>query len=355
MSRRVLALTVFALGLNVMPALSSVVSAAPLAITPVRSSADPAPYVADGVVEAVRQTTISAQIAGAITALPVKAGDSVKSGQLLVQMDARAAFQEASASRAQVDAARAALSVAAKDLDRQKLLFLKSYISQAQLDRADSQYQTASAQANAQIAQASAVQTQSGFYALTAPYAGLVADLPVAVGDMAMPGRPLLTIYDPTLMRVTVTVPQARVTHIAAGQPVKIDIPGMPASHRWQSSNKLLVLPVADAATHTVQVRIDLPPTLPGLAPGMFARVILPMNAATPGSEAAHLYVPVKSVFRRAELSAVYVVNAQGKPMLRQVRLGPVYGEEQEILSGVSAGEQVASDPLTATQLTLAQ
>jgi hypothetical protein len=81
----------------------------------------------------------------------------------------------------------------------------------------------------------------------------------------------------------------------------------------------------------------------------MFARVSLKSKPVN--SDANRLYVPLKSVFRRAELSAVYVVNAQGKPILRQVKLGPVTGTEQEILSGVSAGEQVAADPLAAARI----
>ncbi|MBC3869691.1 efflux RND transporter periplasmic adaptor subunit [Undibacterium oligocarboniphilum] len=322
--------------------------AAGLVVEPVRSSQEGQRYQADGVVEAVRQSVISAQISGAIVQLPVKAGDAVKAGQVLVRIDARAANQEASASRAQVDAARAALQVASKDFERQKQLFTKNYISQAQLDRAESQYQSASAQANAQLAQAAAVQTQSGFYTLTAPYSGLLSDVPITMGDMAMPGRPLMTVYDPSAMRVSVTVPQEKAAQLATGQTVRVAVTGLPEAQRWISATKVTVLPAADAATHTVQVRLDLPASLPGLTPGMFARASLPVNAPLNTREAARLFVPAKAVFRRAELYAVYVVNAQGKPLLRQVRPGAVNGGEQEILSGVVAGEQVATDPLAA-------
>lgn len=326
--------------------------AAPLATATVRAGDGQQWYSADGVVEAVRQTVISAQVAGAVTALPVKAGDAVAAGSLLLRMDARAANQEAGASRAQVEAARAALQVATKDYERHKQLFARQYISQAQLDKAEAQYQSAAATAKAQIAQAGAVQTQSGFYALSAPYAGVLSEVAVALGDMALPGRPLLTLYDPAAMRVSATVPQARVAALAGlslKQPVSIELPGLPPAQRQVQASKLTILPVADAATHTVQVRLDLPPGLRGVTPGMFARVSLPLAAgATAG---ARLYVPARAVFRRAELTAVYVLNAQGKPLLRQVRPGAVVGAEQEILSGVAAGEQVALDPAAAAQV----
>jgi RND family efflux transporter MFP subunit len=333
---------------------TSSASAKALAVATVRSSSSTQLTSADGVVEAVRQSVIATQVSGAIVALPVKVGDSVKAGQLLLRMDARAANQEAKASSAQVEAARAALILAGKDYERQKLLFNKQYISAAQLERAESQFKSASAQANAQIAQAGAVQTQSGFYVLNAPYAGVVAEVPVMLGDMAMPGRPLMTVYDPGSLRVTATVPQARVANLVAGQVVRIEFPGMPEAQRWITAGKLTVLPVADAATHTVQLRLDLPAATSGLTPGMFARVNLAFKdsgKANAGIEMARLYVPAKAVFRRAELSAVYVLNAQGQPLLRQVKAGAVIGTEQEILSGVSSGEQVALDPVAAAKV----
>ena len=324
--------------------------AAMLAVAPVRAGHAAQLYSADGVVEALRQSVISAQVAGAITALPVRAGDAVRAGALLARIDARAANQEASASRAQADAARAALLVASRDYERQKQLYSRQYISQAQLDHAESQFKSASALAKAQIAQAGAVQTQSGFYALNAPYAGLVAEVAVSLGDMALPGRPLLTLYDPAAMRVMATLPQARVAALLAGQAVNIELPGLPAAQRWVRASKVTVLPLADAASHTVQVRLDLPPGLPGLSPGMFARASLPLATQNDAAGAARLYVPASAVFRRAELHALYVVNAQGQPLLRQIRPGAVNGAEQEILSGVAAGEQVALDPVAAAQ-----
>nr|WP_315469452.1 efflux RND transporter periplasmic adaptor subunit [uncultured Undibacterium sp.] len=305
----------------------------------------------DGVVEAVRNTVISAQIAGAIVQLPVQAGDAVKSGQLLVRMDARAAQQEFNASKAQVDAAKANLAVAEKDYERQKLLFEKNYISQAQLDRALAQFKSASAQANSQIAQAGAVQTQSGFYTINAPYNGIVSEMPSAVGEMMMPGKPIMTVYDPKELRVIVTVPQARISQLKAEQNLQIEFPSLPAAQRFVKPKKMTVLPLSDAATHTVQVRFDLPADAQAVNPGLFARVNLSLNAEptnTKSASANRLYVPRSAVIRRAELHAVYVINAQGKPILRQVKPGPVLLNEQEILSGVAAGEMIAIDPLAA-------
>lgn len=90
----------------------------------------------DGVVEAVRQTVVAAQVPALVTELPVRAGDMVRAGQVLVRLDARAADQVAAAGAAQVQAAQAALEAANRELERQRQLFEKHYISQAALDRA---------------------------------------------------------------------------------------------------------------------------------------------------------------------------------------------------------------------------
>ncbi|MDL2338754.1 MAG: efflux RND transporter periplasmic adaptor subunit [Pseudomonadota bacterium] len=308
----------------------------------------------DGVVEAVRQTVLAAQVAGAVVALDVKVGDAVKAGQVLARIDARAADQNTAASDAQVMAARASLDMATKDLQRQKQLFQKSYISQGALERAESQFKSTEAQVAALLAQAGATRTQSGFFVVKAPYAGIVSEVPVGLGDMAMPGRPLLTLYDPTSLRVTVSVPQSAALGLQKDAAVRVQLPGLPADREWVTPSRTVVLPTVDPATHSVQLRLEIPPSTPGtasdpatvLAPGLFARAWLPGAVGGP----ARLNVPARAVVRHAEMTGLYVVGADGRPMLRQVRLGSVQGDSIEILSGVSAGERVAIDPQAAAR-----
>src|SRR5450631_3759559 len=197
----------------------------------------------DGVVEAVRQTVVAAQVPGAVIQLDAKVGDRVAAGQILLRLDARAADQNAASSEAQVQAARAALEVATKDFERQKQLFLKNYISQAALERAESDFKSTQAQVNAQMAQSGAARTQSGFYIVRAPFAGVVAEVPVSLGDMAMPGRPLITLYDPSALRVTASVPQTIASQMAAGQLPRIELPGLAAAERAVVPARVQVLP----------------------------------------------------------------------------------------------------------------
>ncbi len=112
-------------------------------------------------------------------------------------------------------------------------------------------------------------------------------------------------------------------------------------------------LPTVDSTTHTMQLRADLPAGLEGAVPGMFARLWLPgagMAAALPA-------VPASAVVRRAEMTGVYVLDAQNHPRLRQVRLGRALPAAEgaapqiEVLSGLRDGERVALDPQAAAQV----
>jgi hypothetical protein len=116
---------------------------------------------------------------------------------------------------------------------------------------------------------------------------------------------------------------------------------------RWQVPTRAEKLPTLDAATHTVQLRAELPAGLQGVAPGLFARLWLPM---ADGREPS-VWVPSAAIVRRAELTAVYVRHADGRALLRQVRLGRSDGDRTEVLAGVAAGESVLTEPQAAARL----
>lgn len=308
----------------------------------------------EGRVEALRQTSVAAQVAGAIVQLAVKPGDTVQAGQLLMRLDARSADQGAQASEAQAQVARAQLDLARRELDRQQQLFRQHFISQAALDQAEAQFKATDAQVQAQLAQAGAARSQSAWYQLRAPYAGVIAEVPVVQGDMALPGRSLAVIYDPAALRVTAHVPQAEAIEAqaaAASQGTSamplIDIPALgltgvvPSRVQW--------LPTVDGSSGTVELRAELPAAVRGLVPGQFARVRLQATASA--GRAGALLVPLQTVVRRAEMTGLYVLTPQGQPLLRQVRLGEVRGTLVEILSGLKAGDRVALEPQAAARL----
>lgn len=303
-------------------------------------------YVADGYVEAVRQSVIASQVPGRVTALAVKAGDAVRAGQVLARIDERAAAQQVAASEAQVGAAQAQLEAARREYERSQRLREKQYISQAAMDQAEAQFKASRAQAQAMMAQARAATTQTSFHTLSSPYSGIVATVATEVGDMAVPGKALITVYDPTALRAVAAVPERYAATLKAGSAAKLEFPGAPENQRWVTPQSVTVLPTYDPASHTVQVRLNLPPNAAKVAPGTFVRAHLPVADGGAGA----LTIPLKAVVKRSEVTAVYVADAQGRFSLRQVRLGRVAGERVVVLSGLTAGERVALDPIAASR-----
>lgn len=319
---------------------------AALDTTIIRAVDTPAWSAFDGQVEAVRQSTIAAQVSGRIITLSVKAGDTVQAGQVLLQIDAHSADQDALANQARSQAAQAMLNLAASELERQRALYKAQYLSQAAFERAQAQYRSALAQFQAQQAQTRAAQAQSTHFTVRAPYDGMIASLPASLGDMAMPGQTLLELYDPTVLRVGARVPQSILSRLSPQHAPWLELPGTPERAQRIIPTGIQVLPTIDPTTHTGLIRLGLPTNLPGVAPGTFARVWL----SDPTQSGLRLFVPVRAIVRHAEFIGLYVVTPEGQPLLRQVRLGTQTDDLVEVLSGVANGDRVALDPQAAAQ-----
>ncbi len=325
--------------------LSTLANATPLVTTKVSQTSGESTATVEGVVEAVKTSLISSQVTGSITAIPVKVGYYVKAGQLLVRVDARMATQQALSNQAQTSAAQAQLDAASKEYERKRHLFEKQYISQAALDRAESDYKTAVAQTKSQLAQAGIAGVQSGLHSINAPYAGVVSEVLVEAGDMALPGQPLVRMYDASEMRVVVNVPQSQLALIKQQGTVKVVVGAAKMAENTLNITQYTVLPTVDPITNTVKLRLALPKNLKTIAPGMFARATLPLNSE---KGKVQLYIPIKAVIKRSELVAVYVLDAQGRPQLRQVKLGRIQGENVEVFAGLQLGETLAENPIAA-------
>lgn len=297
-------------------------------------------YAAEGLVEAVKQATVSAQIAGRIVELKFDVGDYVQKGQVIARIDASVVGQQLAGSQAQVAQARALLENARASYERTKQLAAQKFISQAALDKATGEYKAAQAQASASLAGAGEAAANRQFATIVAPFSGVVSARLIELGEMAQPGKPLFTGFDPKDLRVEVTVPQYKLPAVREQSRATIEIPSL---NKWVKAAQITIVPTADVKTHASRVRIDLPEDLRDVYPGMFARAHFAV------SRARKLLVPAAAVLRRSELTAVYVVDAKNKVQLRQVRLGEPAGEAQiEVLAGLTPGEKVALDPVKA-------
>jgi RND family efflux transporter MFP subunit len=326
------------LGLFLLVSVTTLQAAEQLAVAQVKYREVMQTYSVDGVVEATRQSTVSAQIGGRIKEILFDVGDRVVKGQVILRIEQREAAQAVAGSQAQVLQAQANLQNAQATLERNKQLFAQKFISQAALDKAQADFQVASAQAAASKAGAGQADLTQGYTTVTAPYGGLVAARLVEVGEMVMPGKPLMTGFDPAALRVVVDVPQYKLAEIGAHPQASIELPSL---NRWIKAASTTVQPLADVRTHSTQVRISLPTNQAGVYPGMFVRAHFVVG------KIKKLVIPSSAVLRRSEVVAVYVVDEKGSMSLRQVRVGDVEIEGVvEVLAGLNQGERVALDPV---------
>jgi RND family efflux transporter MFP subunit len=314
--------------------------AEPLAASAVQLREVEQTYSIDGVVEATRQSTVSAQISGRVKAIYFDVGDRVSKGQIILRIDEREANQALAGSRAQLSQAEAALQNARLNYERSKQLFEQKFISQAALDKAKSDYEMAKAQAEAGQAGAEQAALMQSYTAVVAPYAGVVSARMVEMGEMVTVGKPLMTGFDPSQLRVIANVPQDRLSAIGSRPNVSVEVPSL---SRWIAAASVTVQPSADLRTHSTPVRVDLPANEKGLYPGMFVRTHFVVGKEN------KLLVPQSAVLRRSEVVGVYVLDDKDVPRLRQVRLGEANAQgEIEVLAGLNPGERVARDAIKA-------
>lgn len=320
------------------PAAPATAEAVTLETVVVAAGEDGGERLFDGIVEAVQQATITAQTAGRIVALERDVDDPVRRGQVILRLSgveqkanldaARQALAEAGAMATEARARYARV----KDLAAQRLL------SQADLDRVTADRDAAEARFAAARAGVAAAQEQFGYTQVSAPFDGVVTARHVDVGEAVNPGQPLAAVAALGALRVNVDVPQALAEAIRA-----LDRARIYAGDRAIDSAGLTVFPAAASGSNTVRVRVELPQGVADLYPGMFVKAGFRSDAPVA------LRVPLTTVVRRSEVTAVYVVSAEGQVQLRQVRLGRQLGGQVEVLAGLAAGERVAADPVAAT------
>lgn len=305
----------------------------------------------DGSIQAVRQATVAAQVGGNVLRLAVKAGDRVKAGQTLAQIDERIAAAGVAQSDAAVAQAEANLRNARTQLERTRELRTQGYMSQAALDNAENQFKAAEAAVQQARAGRSQATLARGFASVSAPFDGLVLATHLDTGDLAAPGRPIVTVYAPGALRAVVQIPASQAGIARGAQRIEVQLP----DQRWVTPQRSADLPTADAVSQTVEWRLDLAhQDATDLLPGQTVRVrftgaagAAATTGAAPKTGAPALSVPATAVLQRGELSGVYVVQGQ-QFVLRAVRLGVTQGDSVQIVAGLRAGERIATDAVKA-------
>jgi len=296
--------------------------------------------VLDGVIEAVNESTVSAQTTGRIIELPYDVDDYVEKGSVIVRFrdnEQRARLEQA---RANLEEARARLAQAESEFKRIRTIYEQNLVSKSQMDQARAEYESARARVEASRAALKQAREQLEHTVVRAPYSGIVKARHVEVGETATVGQPLMTGLSLEHLRAVAEVPQRHIRALREHQAARVLLP----QGESVEAASLRIFPHADASTHTFRVRVDLPQGQHGVYPGMLVKV------AFVSGRREQLLVPANAIVHRSEVTAVYVRGEDGALHFRQVRTGtPLPNGQVPVLSGLDAGEVVVTDPVAAT------
>lgn len=344
-------------------------------------------YEAVGTVRARNSSVVSSKVMGSIVAMRVREGDTVRAGQILIEIDGREARIQTQKSGAglvemngaldEVDrsikgaessqtAAEANRRLAASTLRRYQQLLERQSISPQEFDEVRARHEMADAEAEragrmlqslqarrkqvlARIDQAKAdvagSRVYSSFSRISAPINGVVVSRQADVGYMAAPGAPLLTIESGTDYRLEVAVQESQINKIRLRDQVSVQIAAL--GEQELPGTVVEIVPTSDPSSRSYLVKISIPP--PGgnqqiVRSGLYgkARFVIGQTEA--------ITIPRRAVVERGQLTSLYVVDHSGIARMRLVKTGKAYGDRVEVLSGLIADEQIVVDGLEAVK-----
>ena len=347
----------------------------PVAVRVMSAQYETVPSVikAPGSIQPRSRIVLSSQINGFVRSVTVRAGDSVKAGQVLVTLDAREAESQQAAVRASIEeataaldearkgaqiassalaAARAANELASATLGRYQKLFAARSATPQELDEVRARGDAASAdlsaketlvaaaqdrlrQAEARIAQANAQARRTevilGWTVIAAPASGRVAERAVDPGSAIFPGSPLLVIETTSSPQVLADLPTEQSDLLRPGMDLEVHGADLKPHAKGRISE---IIPVSSSASHTIRFKVDLPADCTASS-GSFVKVSIPA-----GTRRA-LLVPLQAVRETGQLTGIFIVDSGSKARYRLVKVIPYDSTRVELLSGVEPGERI--------------
>ena len=347
---------------------------APVAVTQVESRPVDRYLRVTGSLAADEQAEVSAETIGRVVEIPIERGTRVQQGTLLARISATetsAQLQEAEANAAQIESrlgltpgqpfeakqvpdvmnAKASLDLAEAEFNRIRSLLDQKVVSQSEFDQrrtqveaARQQYQVAlnSAQQSYRLLEAAHARITLARKAVAdtsvrAPFAGLVAERVVSVGDYVTRGTRVATVVRVDPLRLELTVPEQSVSLVKVGLPVKLTVDAY--TNEEFDARIRFVSPSLRADQRALTVEALASNADGRLKPGMFATARIRQAVDAPA-----LLVPATSVEVIAGTSRVYVVK-NNRVEERIVTVGETFGDRIEVTSGIAKSESVATDP----------
>lgn len=310
-------------------------AAMPNSVYQVTMSTIPKVVEFDGNVQPVNRGTVAAQTSGTVVGVLTEVNDIVAKGAPLLEISSVEQQAQLNSAIAALNSAQARSSEAQRLVQRYQALLPKGAVSQEQADNALTNAKAANAavtRAQAAVAQA---KERLGYTKILAPYAGIVTERHVELGESVAPGTPLMSGFALDKLRVEVALPQVLFNQVKQADQFSIITPD--GSVLIPISTHLFHY--ADKQSHTFTLRLNLADNVPDLMPGMWVKVRFYYGQRNA------LFIPRELVVQRGEFATVYLNHKQQKVMV-PIRLGERYGDMVEVLSGLRIGDLVVSNPL---------
>jgi len=295
----------------------------------VKTSTEDTIEIATGTISARDETSVSSRILATISAIYVRAGNSVKQGDMLVQLDDRELKAKYAQIKQLVVTAKASLDEIKLEYGRINNLYDRQVVSRAEFDRVNASLKSSLANYQRSQEQLNEAEAALSFATIKSPIDGKVIERYAEPGDTASPGVPLIKIYNPSLLRLDAQVRESLVsgTNVAEGINVYID-----AIKKELTGIVDEVVPSADPGSRSVTVKVLLPAS-EGLYPGMFGRLLIPTGKVELN------YIPNSAVTRLGQLEFVDVLK-DNRISRRFIRTGRENDKgELAVLSGLEKGE----------------
>lgn len=284
-------------------------------------------------VEAKQATKISSRILARIDTIKVRAGDQVKKGNLLIQLEQSDLQSQVLQAKQNIMLLQARYDEAKQNFERSSSLFKKQLIPEFTLDKSRADYQAILAQLTAAQQNLSQTETILSYARLTAPIDGLIVDRFAEPGDTAQAGAKLLSLYNPLSLRVEAHVREQLALTLTEGQNINIELPSINKTIEGEIEE---IVPAANTGSRSFLVKAHINNST-NLLPGMYARILIPAN------KQVTLNIPTNKVARVGQLDYVWITT-NNTIERRLVRLGKVQNNNMvNVISGLQDGDELVS------------
>ncbi len=291
-----------------------------------------------GEVRARQESELAFRVGGHIVKRLVDAGQRVKQGQVLAELDPADLALQARSAQAQYESAQADLARARDDFQRYAKLVDQQLVSRSTYDAQNAAYKAAQNQAEAARASLDVARNQAAYTHLVAPADGVIASRQAEAGQVVAAGQTVFTLAADGAREIAINLPESDGRRFSVGQPAEIELWNRPGERLAGTIRE--IAPAADSQTRTYATRVALAPdALASVELGQSARVYLA------GADNGGLTLPLTAIQRGAQDAAsVWVVNlADGKVHAQAVKIGGYGSDQVPVLSGVGANDWVVA------------